>query len=370
MQIKKNNNIISLIVPIYNRSTFLPACITSIINQSYPHLDIILVDDGSTDNSFDICKEYAQNDKRITVISIPNSGVSTARNTGIQHAKGDFIQFVDSDDMIKQNACEILLNEQKKNDADLVICGFYNIDSNGNHLSDDYSDSPISNLEDFYKNFGSLLDKNLLRSPVNKLYKKTVIDEHKIGFNSDFSIAEDGLFNLHYYRYMNSPVVIRDTLYICTDHNDTSRLTRKPHENYFKIQNIYFEQLVNLLKTKNAYTKQNRNTVMYQYLQILITGLEKKAMHNESLDLDTLHKNILWDIFPVRHNFDFVSNKVTLWIEKKQENKLLYAFTNTACKKKFAAIKYTQYNKKIIHKIYGVLKIIFWQCAEIISILR
>ena len=133
------------------------------------------------------------------------------------------------------------------------------------------------------------------------------------------------------------------------------------------MQNIYFEQLVNLLKTKNAYTKQNRDTVMYQYLQILMTGLEKQAIHHQSLELNQLHKNILWNIFPSNRNFDFVSNKFALWIEKKQENKLLYAFTNTACKKKFAAIRYTQYNKKIINKIYGFLKIIFWQCAEIVS---
>lgn len=367
MQKKKNDNFISIIVPIYNRSSFLPACIESIVNQSYPHLDIILVDDGSTDNSLDICRKYAQKDKRISVISIPNSGVSTARNTGMRHAKGDFIQFVDSDDMLQQNACQILLDMQKKHNADLVICGFYNIDSDGKHISDDYEKNPIYNSEDFYKKFGLLLDKNLLRSPVNKLYKKTVIEEHKISFHSDFSIAEDGLFNLYYYLYTNSPVVIPDTLYICTDHNDTARLTRKPHENFFQIQKIYFEQLVNLLQTKNAYTEQNRNTVMYQYLQILMSGLEKQAMHSQRLDLDTLYTNILWNIFPSDRNFDFVSNKVALWIEKKQENKLLHAFTNTACKKKFAAIRYTQYNKKIINKIYGFLKIIFWQCAEIVS---
>lgn len=343
----QNNKIISIIVPIYNRGTFLPRCITSIINQSYPHLDIILVNDGSSDDSLDICNQYAQNDKRIRVISIPNSGVSIARNTGIQYAKGDFIQFVDSDDMIKPHMCQILMEEQQKNDADLVICGFDNTDTNGKHLFYESTDKPVYVLNEFYAKFGLLLQQNLLRSPVNKLYKKRIIDAHKLTFNSDFSIAEDALFNVIFYPHINSITVIPQPLYICIDHTDNNRLTKKLHDNYFEIQNIFFTALVNLLKEKNAYTQKNKKIIHLQYTQIIIIGLQTLKLNNKDLNMEKIYDSLLFSFFP--------------YTGKK---KLTFFFKSLSYAKKVSATAYVQNNHKIVKKLYGIAKVIFWQCIE------
>lgn len=114
--------LISVIVPVYNVEAYVAKCIESIQNQSYQHLEIILVDDGSTDDSGDICDQYAAYDDRIKVIHQENGGISAARNTGIEAANGDYITFVDSDDYIAPNMYEDMLYILKDNDLDILEC--------------------------------------------------------------------------------------------------------------------------------------------------------------------------------------------------------------------------------------------------------
>ena len=98
----ENQALISVIIPVYNVEEYLHECVDSVINQTYKNLQIILVDDGSTDSSGKICDEYAENDKRITVVHQKNGGLSVARNTGLSNAHGDYVYFLDSDDYIKK----------------------------------------------------------------------------------------------------------------------------------------------------------------------------------------------------------------------------------------------------------------------------
>ena len=118
----KNEPLISIIVPVYNVEKYLSKCIDSIINQTYKNIEIILIDDGSTDSSGAICDKYALVDSRIHVLHIENSGVSNARNVGLNHATGDYIGFVDSDDYIEPNMYELLLEELIADDVDVVQC--------------------------------------------------------------------------------------------------------------------------------------------------------------------------------------------------------------------------------------------------------
>jgi len=368
MQTKKNDNFISIIVPIYNRSSFLPACIDSIVNQSYPYLDIILIDDGSTDNSLAVCRDYEQKDKRIRVFSVPNSGVGTARNTGIKHARGVFIQFVDSDDTIKPDMCKTLMEEQRKNNADLVICGFDNIDAHGNHLFYECAEKPVNDISEFFNNFGDLLEHNLLRSPVNKLYKKEIITVHELAFSSDFNIAEDALFNLDYYRCIQSVSVITQDFYNCLNHSNTERLTQKLHTDYFYIQNIFFTKLIELLTKKQVYSGYNKEIVIIQYARIVKMGINMLVAHNQNLDFDAVYRDLLYSIFPPQKEFDYHLYKISTWIMERKEKKLLYFFSNPMCARKINAIAYTRKNTSLLKKIYGLLKVCFWQCAELLYI--
>ena len=116
--------LISVIVPVYNVENYLPRCLDSIINQTYTNLEILLVDDGATDNSGKLCDEYAQKDNRIRVFHKENGGVSSARNMGLDNATGEYIAFVDSDDYIDKCMYEIMLNSSVQNNADIVVCGY------------------------------------------------------------------------------------------------------------------------------------------------------------------------------------------------------------------------------------------------------
>ncbi|WP_428050733.1 glycosyltransferase family 2 protein [Candidatus Avelusimicrobium caledoniensis] len=115
-----NSPLISVVVPIYNMAAYLPRCVDSILAQTYKNLEIILVDDGSTDNCLEICQQYAQKDNRIKVIHQENKGVSAARNAGLDNMHGDFVAFVDPDDWLAENAYEILIDLHQKTGADIA----------------------------------------------------------------------------------------------------------------------------------------------------------------------------------------------------------------------------------------------------------
>ena len=115
-------DLISVIIPVYNVEKYLPECIESVLKQTHTNLEIILVDDGSPDNSPQICDEYAQKDSRIKVIHKENGGVSSARNEGLKIAKGEWISFIDADDWVEKNFCEILLNKAVKTQSDIALC--------------------------------------------------------------------------------------------------------------------------------------------------------------------------------------------------------------------------------------------------------
>lgn len=166
---------ISIIVPVYNVEKYLKKCIESIINQTYSNLEIILVDDGTKDNSGMICDEYAQKDNRIKVIHKENGGLSDARNAGMRMATGEYIAFVDGDDYIENDMYEFLYNELKKENADISICNRYLAYENGT----------IKNIEKhktrkILNNVEGLIELNSFTSfdmaVWDKLYKKEIFN--------------------------------------------------------------------------------------------------------------------------------------------------------------------------------------------------
>ena len=171
------NNLISVIVPVYNVEAYLEKCINSIINQTYKNLEIILIDDGSTDSSPKICDEYMNKDSRIIVIHKDNGGLSSARNKGIEIAKGTLICFIDSDDYLEPNMLEELKNNMEKYDSDISCCNFYDI-------KDDMSSVRVkkdSNIEFVSSEKEKFINIQNEYSPLtyyawNKLYKKEIFN--------------------------------------------------------------------------------------------------------------------------------------------------------------------------------------------------
>ena len=145
---------ISIIIPVYNTEKYLKQCIESVINQSYQNMEIILVDDGSTDSSGDICERFEKEDTRIIVFHQNNKGLSAARNKGLKHAKGEYILFLDSDDYISKNMLEKLCNCLEDTKSDMAMCGIQYIDSEGREIREKRSykfEKKILTEDDFWK---------------------------------------------------------------------------------------------------------------------------------------------------------------------------------------------------------------------------
>ncbi len=165
---------ISIIVPIYNAEKYISKCLDSIINQTKKELEIILINDGSTDRTEEIIKKYQ--DKRIRYFKNKNQGIGKTRNFGIDKAKGKYLLFLDSDDFLVENACELLYNKAETNNLDIVMCDFYKLYDNGNIEEVHQPSFKNSSLKDNPK----ILSEHL--SPWAKIYKRDLIIRHNIRF--------------------------------------------------------------------------------------------------------------------------------------------------------------------------------------------
>ncbi|PGS52658.1 glycosyltransferase family 2 protein [Bacillus sp. AFS041924] len=208
-----NIPVVSLIIPIFNAEKFLNETIKSVLNQTYENIEVILVNDGSTDKSASICEAFSKIDSRIQVHHIQNSGPGNARNLGLSLAKGDYIQFVDSDDLIEANMVEQLLNCMISENAEVVICGLKRRNP-VKHETINFHPTKLSIENEIQNDFVQLLKLGLAYSPVNKLYRKSVISRHNIKFNHDISVGEDALFNIEYISKCKRVFIYEKPLYI------------------------------------------------------------------------------------------------------------------------------------------------------------
>lgn len=192
METVQQGNLISIIIPIYNTEQYLSECIESILCQTYENLEIILIDDGSTDSSGKIADEYACKDSRIKVIHKKNEGVSEARNCGINCSSGEWIAFVDSDDTVPEYYFEYLVTLAIDNDAEIAMGISNSMDEYGNIA---YSKSIECSVKVFNRQdaISHLIEADLFGCGINKLYRKHLFDE--VRFNQQYRINEDYLVN-------------------------------------------------------------------------------------------------------------------------------------------------------------------------------
>lgn len=201
---------VSVIIPVYNAASTLERCLESILAQSYVNFEVLLVDDGSTDSSADICRTYEERDSRVRIVSQPNRGVSAARNTGLDNARGEYVVFCDSDDMVKDFWLSSMMGEAGK--AGMVVCG-YNIHK---PVSDEWEKVTLGHTEIFTDDdvlLETLLRGRLLQFVWNKLFNMSVIRESSLRFEESFTIFEDEYFVLGYIRHISKVICIPDCGY-------------------------------------------------------------------------------------------------------------------------------------------------------------
>jgi len=240
MDWKKTNittaDLVSIIVPVYNSEKYLHRCLKSIINQTYQNIEILLIDDGSTDNSGKICDDYAWNDKRIKVIHTENNGPAAARNKGIDNSKGEFIFFLDSDDFIENNAIKLLIENYQRTKADIIIGDFLkikddNISDSGHNAV--FSSSKLLSEQDIIDYVRCYLKKPN-RFPLfvyswGRLFKSSIIKNNNILFPTDLRTFEDVAFNFDYLKYTNKLFFVKEVLYNLLIHDNYASATMKLH---------------------------------------------------------------------------------------------------------------------------------------------
>lgn len=247
-----NAPLVSIIVPIYNAQDYLHRCVDSLIKQTYTNLDIILVDDGSTDGSGAICDTYAS-DPRVQVVHKINGGISSARNAGLDVAKGDYITFCDSDDYVHLQMIEILLNTSVSKSCDLSICSLSYIEEGLSAPSPSvYTSelvlkhiSPLRQI-DFYKGVLSTQGADFFSYAVvwNKLYSHKLIE----GLRFRDGGYEDGVYNAEVYKRCQSAYFINIPLYFyfvhatSVSHSEKDRLLQDIESFYYMYQHIVNDQ--------------------------------------------------------------------------------------------------------------------------------
>lgn len=190
---------ISIVMPIYNAERYLEKSLESIVNQTYKNIEIILINDGSTDNSMAIAQKYKDNDTRVTLLEIENSGPGVARNLGIEKSKGDYISFVDADDCLLDDSIEILLNQALDGDYDVVSGNHYRVAGETTVAKTNYQSGKLNRngTKEEKKRYDIFKTSSGFGYIWGKLYKKSFIMKNKIEFNRDRKVfLEDNLFNL------------------------------------------------------------------------------------------------------------------------------------------------------------------------------
>lgn len=213
--------LVTLIVPVYNVAPYLENCLSSIKAQTYREFEVLLVNDGSTDSSADICRDCVQSDSRFRLIDKPNSGVSDSRNRALDQSRGKYIQFLDADDWLTPDAIETLVHSAESTGADLVLGHFYRVAGDRLAQRGHIKDQRILTRQEFAE--------EMMKAPANyyygvlwnKLYRRSIVEAHHLRFPADVNWCEDFLFNLNYIEHVRLVSAVPKPIYYYRKREDS-----------------------------------------------------------------------------------------------------------------------------------------------------
>lgn len=317
---------ISIIMPVYNKEFYLRNTIEAILNQDYENFKLIIVNDGSTDSSKNICDEYARKDSRVRVYHIENGGVSNARNIGIGYATGDYIQFIDGDDCINEGVFNEYISILNKEEYDIIFSPYNKVDHGGNILKTvDLNYSGCTNkekiLDEFVKN---QVDTGYYGWISNKLIRLDIIKKHNLKFDEKITLAEDLDFFLDVYKYSDK--------YYFSNKISFNYLQEAQNSSILLYDNLdYYIQLLINLKMKDFiiqsgyYKGENKNILDYRIVDyifyiVFYTKLDKSNIKNKVKKLYE-NKNIMNSI-QVKLTLSF--KNIVIRFIRKNRYKLVY----------------------------------------------
>ena len=273
------NDLVSIIIPVYNGEEYLERCINSVVNQTYKNIEIIIINDGSTDNTLDIIKKNANNDLRIKTINKKNEGVSAARNDGIELSTGKFLTFVDADDYIENDYVEKMIFILKKYNAKYVTCGYKRVyDDHTESINDDLTEIVYSK-EEYIKKILNV--QNGYGFVHMKLISKDVIKD--IRFNPKLKVGEDALFNIMLCKNIDKAVVYNNTLY--NYYFNSNSVVRKFDEKYSEKYLLSMQCMFDYINNNYKLQDEIYNYIAYHVLLVSVNYCFHPLNKNKGIKL-------------------------------------------------------------------------------------
>ena len=329
------NPIVSVIIPCFNREKYIKKCVDSISKQTLKNIEIIVVDDGSTDNSAKIVKELQKDDSRIILIKQKQSGVSTARNQGLKKAKGKYIMWCDSDDYFDTTMCQKMVETLENEKVDIVACGMKLVYTDGSNQKDieDYVKLKFSGKQklDFEKTIFTDV------STPTKIFKKSIIEKYKMKFPDGLHF-EDAYFCDQYFSVAKTIFYLDDKLYNYVRHSD-SIMSKSFQRDPIALDYIQIIPLTYNYLKKNKIFKENTNLFWHRFIQYyaftydnapilkvsFVKRWAKQFVSSHEGDLILADENIRNDVRRiVRHRFSYK--------EKLYNNKIIRLLWERAIK--------------------------------------
>mgnify|MGYP001023012278 FL=1 len=269
----------SVIIPVYNVENYLSRCIDSLLAQNYVDLEILLIDNGSNDQSGQICENYAAQFSNITAYHIPNKGVGSARNFGLSKAKGEFICFVDADDYLVGNLFSDV-ESQLDSQLDLLVFSYYNsIEKNLSEIDRSAKILPTEGKKDksdFIALFQELFLTDMMYTVWNKIYRKEFLEEHQIVFES-YELGEDVRFNLNVYQHVNAVLLVKSCYYVyISGRIDSAMGQYNPNRMNYQLEEL--GKVDQLMISWNSHDDQFIDQIKARILMSNIQNISKQKM--------------------------------------------------------------------------------------------
>lgn len=345
----------SIIIPIYNAEKYLKESIDSILSQTFTDFELILVNDGSTDNSEKICKDYAKIDKRVVVITTKNQGSGPARNEGIKIAKGKFCYFPDGDDILVKNALQQIYEETKKEDADLYVFGFYLSGRNGTkkilqeRSNDLLRGNEVRREYEKYMKPGKIYIQG---APWNKLYKTENIKQNNVEY-PNLKRNQDEVFTVRYMNTVKNVKFANIPIYIYYV-NDTRAEWNKFPKNYLDIRTEVYKEFIKNVIPWNEENMKVKYAINFSYIDTLFKCYEYMFSPKWNMTKHDKKQYIQYSInkTEIINALNFINNNKEkiikyLQLESKMSNKRI----------KFSFYRMKLIKEKKINSLYNISKL-------------
>lgn len=349
----------SIISPVFNTEKYLNHFLDSVLEQSFSDFELILIDDGSTDHSLEICRKYADRDSRVHIFTQANKGAGAARNKGIAEAKGEYILFFDSDDWIAKDGLLFLAAQMRDHPDELLIFGSTEVHFDRNECEIGRRESlPISvqtkSIRETRDAFCDLIFSSAINVPWNKVFRRNIIAEYGVIF-ADTRRAQDAFFNMEYYKHIERVRTVQKAIYYYRE-NTQNKIWKKFPKDLYKIDIQYDEYLVNIFQEFEIYSgaaKEKVDTLFFNSI-FRTVGFYKNPLWKMSRKEKTAYvKTIIEEPYnQERAKNAMVTNSKTARIKKlilDSDARGFIRFYEQYQRKEMLYTLYSSYLKRLVH---------------------